>query len=221
MAQSWRLAESIKIFRDQVNALAPNRSRASDGTIGDAAHAATKSEHNPEDHDSNPATPGVVRAIDITHDVAGGMDCQTLVDMLVANKDPRILYIIFNGRMWRSYAKPNIQPWVPAPYTGSNKHTKHMHLSVVADPALFDSPAAWRLTPPVVSTTQPAPGTDMVTRSGTGTAVAVGGGFFVTAGAWVWNAFGWLGLGTFIVLLIALLYLLRKPIGRLLFRRSK
>jgi LPXTG-motif cell wall-anchored protein len=145
MATTWRTARSLDKLRAQINALWPVRDKSSDGTIGDTAHQATKSEHNPEDHDNNPATPGVVRAMDITHDPDHGVDAQKIVDSLVASKDPRILYLIFNGRMWRSYAKPNIRPWVPAPYTGSNSHAHHFHISVVDDAALFDSEAAWLL----------------------------------------------------------------------------
>jgi len=31
---TWRVAESLKKLRDQINQIAPNRSRASDGTMG-------------------------------------------------------------------------------------------------------------------------------------------------------------------------------------------
>ena len=59
---AWRLARSLETLRAQINALSPNRSKASDGTIGDAAHSARTSDHNPDGG-------GVVRALDLTHDV--------------------------------------------------------------------------------------------------------------------------------------------------------
>lgn len=39
---AWRLAKSLVTLREQVNALSPNRSRVSDGTIGDKTEAAVK-----------------------------------------------------------------------------------------------------------------------------------------------------------------------------------
>ena len=46
-AMSWRLANSIKTLLDQVNAMVPHRRKDSDGGIGDEAHAARTSDHNP------------------------------------------------------------------------------------------------------------------------------------------------------------------------------
>lgn len=139
-----RLAKSLVVLRDQMNALAPNRSKASDGWIGDAAHASRKSEHNP---DAN----GVVRALDITHDPRNGVDNGTIAEALRKSADPRIYYIISNGRI----ANPG-QPW--RKYTGSNPHDKHFHVSVVADPKLYDSTKPWSLDGSVVKAdmTKPA-----------------------------------------------------------------
>ena len=47
MAAAWIVAPSLDALLAQLNALAPGRSRASDGSIGDAAHAARTSNHNP------------------------------------------------------------------------------------------------------------------------------------------------------------------------------
>ncbi|HKV33547.1 MAG TPA: hypothetical protein VJP89_04485, partial [Pyrinomonadaceae bacterium] len=60
---AWRVAKSLLRLREQINELAPNRSKASDGTIGDAAHASRKSDHNPWVKDGSI---GVVTAMDIT-----------------------------------------------------------------------------------------------------------------------------------------------------------
>lgn len=128
---AWRVAKSLETLRKQVNEMAPNRSKGSDGSIGDAAHAATKSEHNPN-------AAGVVRAIDITHDPAHGFDSWKFADMLRVRADPRIYYVISNGRI----ANPG-QPW--RKYTGSNKHDHHVHISVVANASGYDDAKEWHI----------------------------------------------------------------------------
>lgn len=154
----WRPAKSLDVLRYQINSAFPGRNKASDGTIGDAAHAKSKSEHNP---DAN----GVVRALDITHDPAHGVDCGRIIEAMVASRDPRILYVIWNRRICSSVK----QPWVWRPYTGSNPHDKHFHLSVVESPALYDNEEPWAIgtaaihappeppAPPPVKPTAPSP----------------------------------------------------------------
>jgi len=143
-ARQWRPAKSLDVLRAQINAAYPGRKKASDGTIGDAAHAATKSEHNP---DAN----GVVRALDITHDPDRGVDCGKIIDAIVASRDPRILYVIWNRRICSSV----VQPWKWRAYGGSNPHDKHFHLSVVDDPAVYDNESPWSIG--VVLVTDAAP----------------------------------------------------------------
>jgi len=140
----WRPAKSLDVLRYQINAAYPGRNKASDGTIGDSAHSKTKSEHNP---DAN----GVVRALDITHDPAKGVDCGKIIDALVASRDPRILYVIWNRRICSS----KVQPWKWRAYNGSNPHDHHFHLSVVDDPALYDNEGPWAIG--VVLVTDAAP----------------------------------------------------------------
>lgn len=131
---AWRVAKCLETLRSQVNAKWPNRDKSSDGTIGDAAHAATHSEHNP---DAN----GVVRAMDITHDPAHGLDARKLAETLVASRDSRILYIISNAQIVSSA----VSPWVWRPYSGINAHRHHVHISVVASPGLYDDTRPWNL----------------------------------------------------------------------------
>lgn len=139
----WRLAKSLEKIRSQVDAAHPNRSKASDGTLGDSAHARRSSDHNPWVKDKNGI--GVVTAIDITNDPAHGFDVAALVKSIVASKDPRVKYIIHNRQIWRSYDKPGIPRWTPARYTGSNPHTSHAHISVLPAPAQYDNGNAWRI----------------------------------------------------------------------------
>lgn len=122
---SWKPAACITELLKEANALAPNRSKSSDGIIGDAAHSASVSDHNPDDR-------GIVHAIDVTQDPAGGWDCDVRVAQIVAARDRRIKYIIWDRHMWRSYDKPGIPAWSKAPYSGASPHTDHMHVSVLS-----------------------------------------------------------------------------------------
>ena len=129
-----RLARSLEQLRAQVDALWPLRDTSSDGWIGDAAHAARKSDHNPD-------AAGVVTAIDITHDPGRGLDARKLAEALVAARDPRIEYIISNGEIVNS----RVSPWVWRAYDGENDHRKHMHISVHDEPALYDDARPWAI----------------------------------------------------------------------------
>lgn len=136
---TWRLAKSLETLREQINAAAPGRSKASDGTIGDAAHASRSSDHNPWVKDGKT---GVVTAIDITHDPRNGVDGGAIAEALKASGDPRVKYIIWNRRIlnpsvssrWRSY-------------TGTNPHDKHVHISVRTEKARYDDTSPWLLKP--------------------------------------------------------------------------
>lgn len=138
----WRAANSLLKLRDQVNARAPRRNKASDGTIGDRAHCQRNSDHNPWVRDGSI---GVVTAIDITQDPTGGCDVNTIVEAIRASRDSRVKYIIWNRRIANSAAIGGTDPWQWRPYTGANPHTRHMHLSVKPDKANYDSTAAWAI----------------------------------------------------------------------------
>jgi len=135
------LAPSLVALRNEINARYPNRDKSSDGWIGDAAHASRQSDHNPDAR-------GIVHALDIDEDLDGnpadaGAELQWLVDHLVAKRDRRVSYIIYEGRMWRSYAKPGIPAWTPAKYTGANPHTKHVHISILSTPEAEQDTSPW------------------------------------------------------------------------------
>lgn len=127
MATNWTISPALKALRDQVDRKAPKRRKEHDGSIGDSAHRGRKSDHNPDRH-------GVVNAIDITHDPAGGFCCETFFQQLVIRKDKRVKYAIFNGRIVNS----QVEPWKVRKYGGSNKHEKHIHISCV-DGCTIDS----------------------------------------------------------------------------------
>lgn len=145
---AWRVATSLLVLRDEVNAAWPERSKVSDGTIGNAAHAARTSDHNPYIIDKDGV--GVVRALDITHDPEHGCDARDLAERFrVMGKagDPRVRYVINSRRIASGTPKPGFPPWSWRPYDGPNAHLHHVHLSVVEDPAGYDSAAAWGVQP--------------------------------------------------------------------------
>lgn len=129
---AWRLAKSLEVLRSQVNSTFPNRSKISDGSVGDTSHSARKSDHNPD-------LRGVVHAIDLTHDPKNGFDSYNFAEALRRMRDKRIGYIISNGRI----AAPNIQNFAWRRYTGANKHDHHVHVSVLHEASLADSVSPW------------------------------------------------------------------------------
>ena len=101
---------AIAVLR-QATAIAPFRMKASDGLLPSKAHI-----HQNPNSDHNTGF-----AVDLTHDKLGGIDCFLLFQKLQA--DPRVSYLIFQGKIW-SKEKGTRE------YTGSNKHNKHLHISI-------------------------------------------------------------------------------------------
>ena len=111
---------AIAVLR-QATAIAPKRAKASDGLLPSAAHV----KQNPNsDHNTG-------LAVDLTHDPHSGIDCSDLFKKL--QDDKRVLYLIFNGRIWSP--ERGLRE-----YTGSNKHVKHLHISIKAKHAKDTSP---------------------------------------------------------------------------------
>lgn len=130
---AWVLVAWAHQFRRELNALAPDRDTASDGSVGDLAHQEYPSGHNPDEsgnaerQDSDSIDE--VRAIDVDVDLrVPGLTAQMIVAYLVgrcrAGLERRLIYIIFNGVIWSASGG-----WVARTYTGSNPHDKHFHLS--------------------------------------------------------------------------------------------
>lgn len=133
---TWRVAYGLDKLLAQINAMAPNRSKASDGSIGDPEHRERPSDHNPD-------AQGIVRARDFTHDPAAGADMDKISEALRVSRDRRIKYVIFNRRIFSGVAGPSPFTW--RPYTGTNPHDKHMHVSTVADNAIADDTSEWEI----------------------------------------------------------------------------
>lgn len=138
----WRAMGSLLVLRDQVNALAPNRSRASDGLVGDEEHQETASDHNP--HYVEGVGRDIVTALDLTHDPAHGFDSFDFAEVLRTHRDRRIKYVISNRRLFSSYATSSRPAWTWGPYSGADPHTNHVHISVLDDP-IADTRTPWNL----------------------------------------------------------------------------
>lgn len=139
---SWRVAKSLEVLLAELDAAAPHRSKVSDGSIGDASHASRTSDHNPwvTFHGV-----GIVRARDFTHDPAGGLDCNKLAAALVAlmlaghAALTSGAYVIWQRRIF-SFDRRS-EGW--RPYSGSNPHDHHLHLSVATAATGFDTTRPW------------------------------------------------------------------------------
>ena len=147
--RGWKLAPSLIAMEAEADRIAPRRSRASDGSIGDAAHRArgSASDHNPEG--------GWVTALDLTHDPKNGWDAHARARQLAARRDPRIDYIISNRQIWDLQ-----RGW--RTYTGTNGHTAHAHFSIFNTPTargVTDPfwPTSGAPSPPSTPTTPPVP----------------------------------------------------------------
>lgn len=128
---SWRLAGALHRLRAEVLERWPGTTV---WTIGDADHQTRRSDHNPNQH-------GVVTAID----VVGPDQARALAEHLRKTRDTRIKYVIFDRRMFSSYNHVNGPAWSWRPYSGSNPHTTHVHVSVSADPKIYDQTRPWGL----------------------------------------------------------------------------
>jgi hypothetical protein len=149
---AWRLAKGLERLRDQVNEKYPGRSKESDGSIGDTAHSARKSDHNPD-------AKGVVHAIDITHDPRNGFDSYKFAEHLLRTQDPRLSYVISNGKIGSGPKGP--APGIWRKYGGSNPHDHHVHVSIV-DGSLADDVRDWDIGANAV---KPQPAASVVRRT--------------------------------------------------------
>lgn len=119
---AWFLNPALTAFRNEVNAAYPRRDKGSDGTIGDPAHAARTSDHNPD-------ADGSVDAWDMDVEL-NGRGIPFLVDVELLKK-------LFQAHESSSYWIHNDQiasrseGWVRKSYAYAgpdrNRHTQHVH----------------------------------------------------------------------------------------------
>jgi hypothetical protein len=132
----WELTRGLQNLRAQVNRVFPDRDKASDGTIGDAAHQAGTSGHNPDDSPANAGRPEwngdpdgdpEVRAWDMDSDLrTPGVSAQQLVDHIrgLPGVASVLRYVIYDHLIYRAS-----NGWKPQIYTGPSPHTEHVHFS--------------------------------------------------------------------------------------------
>jgi len=128
-----RPAPACQAVRDQATRLWPTRSQASDGICASPKHSATSPN---SDHEPNAF--GYATAVDLTDDKASGCDAEAWAEHLRTTRDPRVKYVISNRRIFSSSPTSTGPAWTWRPYSGSNPHDKHAHLSITID-ATFDT----------------------------------------------------------------------------------
>jgi hypothetical protein len=127
---------AIAVLR-QATKISPSRTKASDGLLPSKAHQA----QNPNsDHNTG-------LAVDLTHDPARNIDCHEIYEEL--KKDKRVKYLIFKGQIWMPGRGDK-------PYTGSNPHNKHLHISIKDNCGNDESPWFPWLDKPVFKTADQA-----------------------------------------------------------------
>lgn len=120
------LSKGAAKLREQMNLRFPKRDTRSDGWLGDKAHAARVSDHNPDKN-------GIVHAIDIDKDFGNPKDnpAERLANELRIyaksgrKGSDRLKYVIYNRRIASAR-----EDWRWRPYSGANPHTSHIHVSV-------------------------------------------------------------------------------------------
>lgn len=153
---TWNLMPCLGDLVDEADATYPQRATVSDGTIGDAAHQAKVSDHNP----AWLAGYGwVVTAVDLTTPMASPgrptLSAWDLGNRLVDQErerlrlahTPRVKYVIAmhpdgQDRIW-NFARGDTA-WR---LNGSARHDKHVHTSGLLDVYAMDAPGAWGIAP--------------------------------------------------------------------------
>lgn len=120
-----KLVAGGETLRNQINNRWKNRDKASDGWIGDSAHQARISDHNPD-------SKGLVHAIDIDEDLRGSKnDNVWLADQIIANArmkragSDRLKYVVYENQIASGTYQSTFWTW-----RGDNfGHDIHMHIS--------------------------------------------------------------------------------------------
>lgn len=141
---AWRAAKSLLTLHAQLKAgsrAAPPATGAAEwGLIGDVAHDST-SDHAPHDF------PGwgsqIVTAADFPNRPDLGLNAAAVLDAIRQSRDSRVKYGISNGHIFSNRPVGNYAAWAWRPYSGSDQHETHGHLSVVGD-ARADDTRPWQ-----------------------------------------------------------------------------
>ena len=146
---SWILVPCLVTLRNEFNKLSPGRDKASDGSIGDAAHQQESSDHNPDETGRTPYSDAdhvnEVHAIDVDDDLRrSGWTMDRCLEIIITRhregRDDRLQNIIYNRRIWsRSWG------WTARAYTGASAHTEHAHFSARYTTAQESDTKPWGL----------------------------------------------------------------------------
>lgn len=121
---AWRPVAGIITLRNQVNKRWPKRDKASDGIVGDSAHAARPSDHNPDSR-------GYVHALDIDEDFGRKGDNMRFANELIeyarmgAKGSERLKYVVYEDRVASGTHKDQFWVWRGSGFG----HTHHIHVS--------------------------------------------------------------------------------------------
>jgi hypothetical protein len=121
---TWKPAGAIPVLFAQINNWRPDRDKRTDGVVGDAAHQARPSDHNPDSR-------GWVHAMDVDKDLGLPSDPEDLADSLLEyarTKQPgsdRLKNIVFRDRVASGTYPDQYWTWRPGKYA----HFDHIHIS--------------------------------------------------------------------------------------------
>lgn len=150
---SWTVIPCLLALRDEFNALAPNRDKGADGTIGDSSHTSS-SDHTPdedssklENKDSDHANEVHALDTDSTGPWPAGRTFKDIfLDVIELEREKwnapddkcRLNYAIFDRKI---YDKDN--DFAPQDYTGSDPHTNHAHFSARYETSCEEDTRPW------------------------------------------------------------------------------
>lgn len=137
---SYTIPPLLHAILADADRIAPGRSHASDGTVGDLTHQQQggSSDHNPDGR-------GVVHAADVTHDPAHGFDrwqqAQRIANRIVAGLERRVKYLITSDGQVDRIFNPSVSLTWRVNGNPKNDHTSHLHISILSGSAVENSTA--------------------------------------------------------------------------------
>jgi hypothetical protein len=129
---AWVLTRGLNTVRAEFNTVFQDRDKTTDGSVGNLAHQAGPSGHNPDRTGRPEYADGdsldEVRAIDVDKDLRSVVTMEQVIQYLVrrgrAGHYLPFRYFIYKGRIWARSTG-----WATRVYTGANSHTEHAHFS--------------------------------------------------------------------------------------------